>query len=74
MTMWHDLSQESWKYDTNNPGTSAQLAFVAATVHHKALAKFRRQEAVTTRCDQERERHNEMMMGMVWECEFGTVY
>jgi len=73
-TMWHDLRQETWKYDTNNPGTSAQLAFVAATVHHKALAKFRRQEAVTTRCDQERERHNEMMMGMVWECEFGTVY
>jgi len=74
VTMWHDLSQESWKYDSDKPCASSQVATLAAEVHHKALAKLRRQEAASVRRNLAEERHREMMMGMVWGCEFGTVY
>jgi len=74
MTMWHDLSQESWKYDSDKPCASSQVATLAAEVHHKALAKLRRQEAASVRRNLAEERHREMMMGMVWACKFGTVY
>jgi len=50
------------------------VATLAAEVHHKALAKLRRQEAASVRRNLAEERHREMMMGMVWGCEFGTVY
>ena len=74
VTMWHDLSQESWKYDSDNSGVSSQVATLAAAVHHKALATLRRQDAASVRGDLAEERLREMMMGMVWACKFGTVY